>query len=78
MAIINVSVQYSGQLLPDIIHYTVDPRLLPLGNPFKCRVEALSLQPMKQYIIIIMLNVVLHCLWFVFCFLSGVPAWRLM
>ena len=68
MAIINVSVQYSGELLPDIIHYTVDPRLLPLGNPFKYRVEALSLQPMKQYIIIIVLNVVLHWLWFVFAF----------
>ena len=27
-------------------HYTVDPMLLPLGNPFKCREDVLSLQPM--------------------------------
>ena len=41
----NVSVHYNGGLLLDII-YTVDPRLLPLGNPFKCHGEVLSLQPM--------------------------------
>ena len=28
--VINISVQYNGGILPDI---TVDPRLLPLGNP---------------------------------------------
>ena len=41
---INVSVQYNGGLLPDIIYYTVDPMLLPvqmtssrvrLGQSFK-------------------------------------------
>ena len=36
-AINNVSVQYNGGSLPDII--TVDPRLLPLGNPLKCHDE---------------------------------------
>ena len=61
---INIDVQYNGGLLADII--TVDPRLLPSGNPFKYHVEALSLQPMKQYIITIMLDVVLHCFCFVF------------
>ena len=49
--------------------YTVDPRLLPLGNPFKYQVEALSLQPIKQYIITHMFGGVLHnsCLIFVWC-----------
>ena len=42
---INTSVQYNGGLLPDI-NYTVDPRLLPSGNPFKYHVVALSLQSM--------------------------------
>ena len=42
---INVSVQNNGGLLPDI-HYTVDPMLLPSGNPFKCHEEVLYLQPM--------------------------------
>ena len=39
---------------------TVDPRLLPSGNPFKYHVEALSLRPMKQYIITTMFDHVLH------------------
>ena len=26
--------------------YTVDPMLLPSGNPFKCHEDVLSLQPM--------------------------------
>ena len=43
MAII-VSVQYGGGVYPR--HDTVDPMLLPLGNPVKCHEEALSLQPM--------------------------------
>ena len=43
--VINISVQYSGGLLPDII-YTVEPRLLPVGNPFKYHVVALHLQPL--------------------------------
>ena len=34
MVINIVSVQYNGRFLPDI-NYTVDPRLLPLGNPVK-------------------------------------------
>ena len=41
---INVSVQYNGGLLPDIILLT-QPMLLPSGNPFKCHEEVLSLQP---------------------------------
>ena len=49
-------------------HYTVDPSLLPSGNPFKYHVEALSLQPMKQYILTTMLDVVLNCFCFVFAF----------
>ena len=39
--VINISVQYNGGFLPDIIHYTVYPRLLPLGNPVKYHVVAL-------------------------------------
>ena len=34
---INISVQYNGGFLPDII-LTVDPRLPPSGNPFKYHV----------------------------------------
>ena len=37
---INVSVHYNGGSLPDTI-LSVDPRLLPLGNPFKCHEEVL-------------------------------------
>ena len=40
---INVSVQYNDGLLLDII-LTVDPMLLPSGNPIKCHQEVLSLQ----------------------------------
>ena len=52
-------------------HYTaVDPRLLTSRNPFKYHVEALSFQPMKQYIITTMLGM-LYCiisvLLFVWC-----------
>ena len=43
--VINVSVQYNGGLLADII-LAVDPMLLPSGNPFKCHEDVLSLQPM--------------------------------
>ena len=42
---INLSIQYDGGFLPDI-PYTVDPMLLPLGDPIKCEEEVLSLQPM--------------------------------
>ena len=62
---INISVQYNGGFLPDIILLTQG--LLPSGNPFKYHVETLSLHPMKQYIITAtMLDVVLHCFCFVF------------
>ena len=54
--VINISVQYSGGFLPDIILFkknlnasklsVVDPRLLPVGNPFKYHVVALYLQPL--------------------------------
>ena len=38
--VINISVQYSGGLLPDITLLTVDPSLLPVvGNPFKYHVK---------------------------------------
>ena len=36
--VINISVQYNGGQ-----HYTVDPRSLPVGNPFKYHVVALYL-----------------------------------
>ena len=39
--VIDISVQYNGGFLPDII--TVDPRLLPLGNPVKYHVVDLYL-----------------------------------
>ena len=42
---INVILQYNGGLLLDIIN-TVNPMLLPSGNPSKCHEEVLSLQPM--------------------------------
>ena len=51
--------------------YTIHPRLQPSGNPFKYRVEALSLQPRTRCIITTMLDDVLHCfclfLLFVWC-----------
>ena len=37
--VINISVQYNGGLLPDII-LLIDPRVLLLGNPFKYHVVA--------------------------------------
>ena len=62
--VVNISVHYNGGLLSDIILSTqgYDHR----GNPFECHVKALSLQPMKQYIITTMLDIVLHCFCFVF------------
>ena len=42
---IHVSVQHTSEFLPDI-NYTVDPMLIPSGNPFKCHEEVLSLQPL--------------------------------
>ena len=43
--VINISVQYSDEFLPDII-ILLTPRLLPSGNPVKYHVVALYLQPM--------------------------------
>ena len=40
--VINISVQYSGGWASPR-HYSVDPRLLPVGNPFKYHVVALYL-----------------------------------
>ena len=37
----NISVQFNGGFPPR--HYTVDPRLLPVGNPVKYHVVALYL-----------------------------------
>ena len=42
---INVSAQYNGGLLPDII-LSIDPMLLRSGSQLKCHEEVLSLQPM--------------------------------
>ena len=50
----------------DVIH-SVDPMLLPSGNPIKCHEEVLSLQPMIQA----------HRA-FCICFLLGGTAWRLI
>ena len=47
----NVSVQYNGGFLPDIT-LSVDPILLPSGNPFKCHEEVLYFQlliPPKRF-----------------------------
>ena len=70
---INVSVQYYGGFLPDIILLIInsEPRLLPSGNPLNTiwmYVETLSLQLTKQYIITTMFDVVLNCFCFVFAF----------
>ena len=43
---INASVQHNGEFLPGTI-CTVDPMLLPSGNPFKFHEEVLYLQPMN-------------------------------
>ena len=42
---INVSVQYNGGLLPDIILLT-QSMLFPSENPFKCHEEVMYLQPL--------------------------------
>ena len=42
---VNVSVQYNGGFLPDIILLTLC-HYLPSGNPIKGHEEVLSLQPM--------------------------------
>ena len=43
---INVSVQYNGGLLPDIILLTRNVTLIALGNPFKCHEDVSPLQSM--------------------------------
>ena len=43
--VINVSVQYNGGLLSDIVLLT-QTMLSPSGNPFKCHEEVLYLQPL--------------------------------
>ena len=43
--VINIIAQYN-EWWASPRHYTVDPRLLPSGNPFKCHEENLCLQPM--------------------------------
>ena len=43
---INVSVQYNGGLLPDMILFT--QCYFSSGNPFKCHEEVLYLQPLIQ------------------------------
>ena len=45
---INVSVQYNGGFLPDIILLAQYYYYLSSGNPFKCHEDVLSLQPMIQ------------------------------
>ena len=48
---INVSVQYDGGFLPDIVLLT-QSMLLPSGNPFKCHEEVLYFQlliPPKRF-----------------------------
>ena len=51
MAINNLSAQYNGGFLLDMILF-VDPMLLPSGNPIKCHEEVLSSQPIitKSYL----------------------------
>ena len=76
---INISVQYNGGFLPDIILLTQG--LLPSGNPFKYHVETLSLQPTRYETVYYYCHHVGCCtalFLFCFCFLSGVSAWRLM
>ena len=75
---INISVQYNGGLLPDIILLTQGYYHRGTRSNTMQRPCLYSLPGMKQYIITTMLDVVLHYFGFVFASLSGVPAWRLM
>ena len=44
---INVSVQHNERWVsPRCFTATVDPMILPSGNPFKCHEEVLYMQPM--------------------------------
>ena len=47
--VINISIQYNDGFLPDIIILSVDPRLLPLGNPVKYHVVALYAYAIVYY-----------------------------
>ena len=64
--VINIRVQYNGGLLLDIILLT--QCYYHRGTCLNTMVEALSSQPMKQYVINTMLDVVLHCFCLVFAF----------
>ena len=60
-------------------HYTVDPKLPPLGNPFKYHVEEdLSLQPIYEITVVHYYYIVFGCrttlFLFCFCCFSVVPA----
>ena len=68
--VINISVQYNGGFLPDII--TVDPRLLPLGNPVSSFVFTAYVIVYYYYHVCWCTTLSLFCF---YCF-SGVPAWR--
>ena len=60
---VNISVQYNGRFLPDIILLTRG-YYVPSENPFKYHVAVLFLQPMQQYIITIqclMINALIYC-----------------
>ena len=48
--VINIGVQYRWA---SPRHYTVDPRLLPSGNPFICHIVALSLKPICNSILLL-------------------------
>ena len=52
----------------ELEHNTVDPRLLPVGNPFKYHVPGSGFVCIAfvMYITTTMCDGVLHCLWFVF------------
>ena len=66
--VINISVQYNGGLLPDIILLT-QGYLLPVGNPFKYHVySGFVFIAFVMYITTTMCDGILHCtsLWFVF------------
>ena len=60
--VINISVQYSGGLLPDIILLT-QGYYVPVGNPFKYHVVAyFEFIAFVIYITTTMCDGVLHCL----------------
>ena len=56
-------------------HYTVDPWLLPLGNPFKYHV---LIAHVIRSILLLPCVMVYYVVSVLFLMFSGVPAWRLM